>query len=158
MCGPSFSPDGTLLAAAWPDEVVRVFDVATGGRIAEIRVEARGAPNSARTESGSPSIDVDGRRPWSIDASPARSCSELDQHAGWIGDVGWSPDGRWIATAESDATVRIWDAATGELRFTMTGHTAKVNGLDWSPDGTRLATVSDDGTAHDLGDLRRRHP
>ena len=42
---------------------------------------------------------------------------------------------------------RIWDAETGEHRFTMTGHTARVDGLDWSPDSTRLATGSDDGTA-----------
>ena len=41
----------------------------------------------------------------------------------------------------------IWDADTGEQRFTMTGHTAAVVGLDWSPDSTRLASGSNDGTA-----------
>jgi WD40 repeat protein len=35
-------------------------------------------------------------------------------HTNWIYDARWSPDGTLIATAGRDATVRIWDAATGK--------------------------------------------
>ena len=35
-----------------------------------------------------------------------------------------SPDGRWIVSASSDGTVKVWDAATGVERATLRGHTA----------------------------------
>ena len=33
-----------------------------------------------------------------------------------------APDGTWLATGSDDGTVRIWDAATGQQRATLTGH------------------------------------
>jgi len=50
----------------------------------------------------------------------------------------YRPDGRQIATASDDETIRIWDAATGrELRAIRTGSVARS--LSYSPDGKRLA-------------------
>jgi len=62
-------------------------------------------------------------------------------------DVGWSHDGTWIATASGDSTARIWDAQTGQLRFTLSEHTGIVSAVDWSPDSSRMVTGSEDGTA-----------
>ena len=42
--------------------------------------------------------------------------------------VAFSPDGRLLATAGADKTVRLWDPATGEHRRTLTGHDGSV---DW---------------------------
>jgi WD40 repeat protein len=52
-----------------------------------------------------------------------------------------------LATVHEDGTVRIWDAADGDLRHTFSGHTSKVWALDWAPDSTGFATVGADGTA-----------
>ena len=49
-------------------------------------------------------------------------------------------------TAGDDATVRIWDAATREVRHILEGHTHGVNGVAISLDGTRLASAGDDAT------------
>ena len=49
-----------------------------------------------------------------------------------------------MATASSDKTVKLWDAATGQELLTLKGHTDKVTGVAFSPDGTKLATCGAD--------------
>ena len=43
--------------------------------------------------------------------------------------VAWSPDGRWMATAQADGGVRIWDAATGRPLHILTGHEKSVTSV-----------------------------
>jgi WD40 repeat protein len=42
--------------------------------------------------------------------------------------------------------VKVWEATTGKLLATMTGHKDSVEDVAFSPDGKRLATASEDGT------------
>jgi WD40 repeat protein len=58
----------------------------------------------------------------------------------------FSPDGKRIASAGGDKTVRIWDAATGKELFKLTGHAEGVWGVAFSPDGKLLASASWDKT------------
>ena len=60
--------------------------------------------------------------------------------------VAVTPDGTWLATASHDRTARIWDAATGQCRATLTGHTGWLTAVAISSDGTWIATASYDGT------------
>ena len=147
VLGPSFSPDGSRVAAAWPWGAVRIFDLATGELTSEIAIDGGSStdfsPDGKRLAIASawlPDIPV-------VDAASGEELFTLTGSSVGAGDVGWSPDGRWIAATGLDSTVRIWDADTGEPRFVAIGHDAAVIGLDWSPDGTRLATGSEDGTA-----------
>jgi WD40 repeat protein len=72
----------------------------------------------------------------------------LAGHSGPVHSVIWSADGRRLATAGSDATVRIWDTASGKLQQTLSGHKAGVLGVSWNPEGTQLASGGRDGLIH----------
>jgi hypothetical protein len=60
--------------------------------------------------------------------------------------VAFSPDGRQIASGSEDTTVRVWDAATGQHRKTLTGHSELVTAVAFSPDGRQIASGSWDET------------
>ena len=57
-----------------------------------------------------------------------------------------APDSSWLATTSYDTTVRIWDAASGELRHTLTGHRKQVEAILIAPDSSWLVTASGDTT------------
>ncbi|GCB47279.1 WD40 repeat domain-containing protein [Streptomyces sp. NL15-2K] len=83
-------------------------------------------------------------------------------HTGAVYLTSFSPDGRTLATASYDRTVRLWDVSDPSrprpLGKPLTGHTSWVSSAVFSPDGRTLASAADDGTVR-LWDVRDpRHP
>jgi WD40 repeat protein len=70
----------------------------------------------------------------------------LQGHQGLIAAVAYSPDGKLVASASYDGTVKLWHPGTGEVSATLPGPGGKFRSVAFSLDGKLLAGGCSDGT------------
>jgi eukaryotic-like serine/threonine-protein kinase len=68
----------------------------------------------------------------------------LEGHTDRIWSVAFSPNGRRLASASEDKTIRLWDVAR-EREPLILHHQERVFGVAFSPDGKSLASAGEDG-------------
>ncbi len=119
----SFAPDGKTLASASWDQKVKLWDARSGQLLNTLNASSSSQWRSTEREYP---------RTWMI-VSPVNS-------------VAFAPDGKTIASAGDDQTVKLWDARTGQNLATLKGHENFVLSVAFAPDGKTLASASWDKT------------
>src|SRR5438552_4180302 len=80
-------------------------------------------------------------------AQQATVVGTLDGHTDPVYAIAWSPDGKTLATAGFDNTVRLWDAATRKEIKKYEGHSKLVLAVAIAPQGKQIPSGSLDNTA-----------
>ncbi len=146
-------PAGEAVQLSWqvPDESLTLTlepDIGDVSGLSEAAVWSVGETTytlSAKSTSSKATrkIEVEGQLPstnvaWKLGAGHTAEVRYLD----------WSPTGQLLATSGADGMVKLWDATTGSLKFTLDDHfdsdtySAKAEAVAFSPDGLFVASGS----------------
>ncbi len=128
----AFSPDGSYIATSGYMGAIDLWRASDGSLVVSIPY-----PTSVHNVHFSPSGalliagGVDERATiWNVPSGTL--AMTLNGIASEMADATFSPDGTQIASTSSDGNgVRIWDAATGALLQTMSGHANYVSSVVW---------------------------
>ena len=151
----AFSADSKTLVSGDEYETVRLWDAATG-KLQSTLNWRRGAatyalafsPNGRFLASG----HRDGVKLWDNTIKPKQQADdavgdyqhalELRGHKDYVYKLLFSPDGKTLLTGSKDGTIQAWDPATGNHRFTCTGHIEGTQDLMFSQNGDTLVNLN----------------
>ncbi|KAI9655982.1 MAG: hypothetical protein M1821_005043 [Bathelium mastoideum] len=70
----------------------------------------------------------------------------LEGHSGGVMSIVFAPDGKQLASASQDGTIRLWDTYSGAQLRIIESNNGVVYSVVFAPDGKRLASASGNNT------------
>jgi WD40 repeat protein len=159
----AYSPNGRLVASGSNDNMVKLWDVATGremrtfvGHSQPVKAVAF-SPDGNYLASGSDDATL---KLW--DVTTGKAVRSFTGHSYGVTAVAFSHDGRYLLSgadafeptkgAGAVGQVKMWEVSSGRAVRTFSGHSGRVNTVAFSPDG-RLALSGGDDRRVKLWDL-----
>jgi WD40 repeat protein len=147
-----FTPDGSLIVSCADDATVRLWDARSGDLLQILQHPT--PPHSV----GVPAISCDPKQQflassdsegriylWALHGSDqAALVATIAEHSRAVTGLAFSPDGRTLASASWDGTVKLWSVPEGLLVETLPGERGPMSRVAWSPDGRTLACSGQD--------------
>ncbi len=142
------SPDGATVAAGSESGWIRTWDVRSGRQRLEFQNDTECVTGLAYAPDGGSILSVYERGYLRIsDAKTGEFRRSFDTKCRPIGRLTVSPCGRWLAVASRFRRIRVFDAATMQLKWTLT-HPATAMRVAFDPGGKGIAAAYKDGSVH----------
>jgi WD40 repeat protein len=142
----TFSPDGSQIATAGDDCVIRLWDRQTGAVGAVLDGHQERVSNMAYSPCGSWLIVASWSniiRLWELhdnSTEQQRTITQIDEkHNAAVCSMAFSSTGRWVAVGSVSSQVRLFDPRSGEPGMSKTLVKGIPRALNFSPDGQQLA-------------------
>lgn len=134
-----------LILAATANSIV----VIVGGKIANVH-QVKYQPTAIGLSVDETTVAVGGKdnliHLYRLNGTQLSDGPVLEGHRGALTVVTYSPDGKYLASADTNRDIFVWDIASNKLVIQgWVFHTARVNALSWSPDSLHLVSGSLDG-------------
>jgi serine/threonine protein kinase/WD40 repeat protein len=139
-----FSPDSRIFASSRPDGTISIYDLGSGRELK--RLPAGRRYNHLILNLGNTLLACSSEEDSQVELHEVESGRKIRAFdcPSAVEALGWSADGRRLATGCNDLNIYVWDVGTGVRLATLEGHAARITSLAFNHAGTLLASDSFD--------------
>jgi serine/threonine protein kinase len=141
----AISPDGTILASASVDGMLKLWNLVTSREIRTLDANSGSLYAVTITSDGKTLASGNGQKTiqlWNL--ATGQQIRTLKGHTSSIKSVAITPNGQILVSGSFDGSIKLWNMTTGKAIRTLQGHSQEVKSVAISSNGQTLASGSAD--------------